>query len=989
VILTLTTAIIYEIYMITSDQLTENWLLLPDERPLLTNRMPHGRIGVALLLKFFQEKGHFPDKREDIPKEAVDYMAVQIGISPGAWYDLAWEGPTIKRLRAEIRQWLGFREATVADAEAAEAWLLDEILDQEHLTDRLKDAVIERYRKLCIEPPAAEQIRRLIGSALQRHEMRFCESLIQKLDSAIMGQLDILLATDPSRQDEEGWTLWQTLREEPGKAGLNSVKEAASRLRLLSTVGLSEDLFRGVPPKLIERYAKRAAVEEPFELRRHARPLKVTLMTAFLRRRTEDLIDQLADLLVETVHKMDKGAENKIDGNLEKILQKKAPGKISKLYRMAKASIIDPKGVVEDVIFPVAPEQWLLALIEEVEKSSDYKGKVRRALHSSYRTHYRPMLPELLNNLEFRCTNTRYFPIMEALKILKEHLHRKGSTYPKDVQPPLEGIVPSDWMRLVVDNKGKRPELNRTAYEICVFKALREQLRCREIWIVGSRRYRDPEEDLPGDFEERKAAYYEDLGIPLDAKAFTTALREELTRYLKALNRGIPKNPKVKILRKKGEYRISISPMGPQPATDNLAILKREMNQRWWGTSLLDVLKETDLRVGFTKSFRSGTERSRMDETTLQRRLLLCLFGLGTNTGIKSMESRPDDDYKDLFYIRHRFISIDGLRQATARVVNATLSARLPWIWGETTTACASDSKQFGAWDQNLLTEYHHRYGGRGVMVYWHVEKNATCIYSQLKRVSSSEASSMIEGVLRHCTEMEVKRQYVDSHGQTTVAFAFCHLLGFELMPRLKDISRQKLHKAEASQVFGNLKQVMAPRAIAWELIEEYLDAMVKHAVALKLGMADAESILRRFTRNNIQHPVYKALFELGKVIKTIFLCRYLSSEELRREVHSGLNVVESWNSTNGFIFYGKAGELTTNRRENQEISLVCLHLLQASLVYINTLMIQEILNDPGWMERMTTRDLAAISPLLTLHINPYGHFELDMNARIPIEQAA
>lgn len=80
----------------------------------------------------------------------------------------------------------------------------------------------------------------------------------------------------------------------------------------------------------------------------------------------------------------------------------------------------------------------------------------------------------------------------------------------------------------------------------------------------------------------------------------------------------------------------------------------------------------------------------------------------------------------------------------------------------------------------------------------------------------------MIEGVLRHCTDMEIDRQYVDSHGQTTVAFAFCHLLGFELKPRLKDISRQKLHKAEAGQVFGNLKQVIAPRAIAWELIEEY-----------------------------------------------------------------------------------------------------------------------------------------------------------------------
>ena len=872
-----------------------------------------------------------------------------------------------------------------------EMWLVDEILAREHRQDRLKDAVIGQCRKLCIEPPAAEQIRRLVGSAVQRHETRFCETISGKLDPATADRLDTLLEAEPSKEDEGGWTVWQTLKEEPGRAGLESLKEAASRLRLLRKVGLPAELFQGTPPKLIERYAKRAAVEEPFELRRHAGPLKATLMTAFLHRRTEDLTDHLVDLLVETVHKMGKGAEKKIDSSLERALQKKASGKISKLYQIAKASVDEPKGAVEEVIFPVAPEPWLRTLIEEIETSTDYKGKVRRSLHRSYRAHYRPMLPEILNNLEFGCTNTRYQPIMEALNILKVHLLHKSPTYPKGVQPPLKDVVPSDWVSLVVDGDGKRKKINRTAYEICVLKALREQLRCREIWVVGSRRYRDPEEDLPQDFEERKATYYEDLGIPLDAKAFTAALSEELTRLLEALDKGMPTNPKVRIVykNKKDGYRISISPLEPKPDPENLAILKQEVNRRWWGTSLLDMLKETDLRVGFTQCLRSGTERSHMDETTLQRRLLLCLFGLGANTGIKSMESRPADDYKDLLYVRRRFVSAEGLRQAIAKVVNATLAARLPRIWGEATTACASDSKQFGSWDQNLLTEYHLRYGGRGVMVYWHVEKNSICIYSQLKRVSSSEASSMIEGVLRHCTDMEVNRQYVDSHGQTTVAFAFCHLLGFELMPRLKDINRQKLHKAEAGQVFANLENVMVPRAINWELIEEWLDAMVKHAVALKLGMADAESLLRRFTRNNIQHPLYKALFELGKVIKTIFLCKYLASEELRQEVHEGLNVVESWNSTNGFIFYGKAGELATNRRENQEISLLCLHLLQASLVYINTLMIQEILGDPKWLDRMTIRDLAALSPLLTLHINPYGRFDLDMDARIPLEEAA
>src|SRR5208337_3275625 len=144
---------------------------------------------------------------------------------------------------------------------------------------------------------------------------------------------------------------------------------------------------------------------------------------------------------------------------------------------------------------------------------------------------------------------------------------------------------------------------------------------------------------------------------------------------------------------------------------------------------------------------------------------------------------------------RRRYIDADALREATRRVVNATLAVRNPGIWGEGTTACASDSKKFGAWDQNLMTEWHARYGGRGVMIYWHVERKSTCIYSQLKRCSSSEVAAMIEGVLRHCTTMSVDKAYTDSHGQSEVGIAFSQLLGFELLPRLKGIRNESLYR--------------------------------------------------------------------------------------------------------------------------------------------------------------------------------------------------
>jgi TnpA family transposase len=125
--------------------------------------------------------------------------------------------------------------------------------------------------------------------------------------------------------------------------------------------------------------------------------------------------------------------------------------------------------------------------------------------------------------------------------------------------------------------------------------------------------------------------------------------------------------------------------------------------------------------------------------------------------------------------------------------------------------------------------QYHIRYGGPGVMVYWHVEKKQLCIHSQLTTCSASEVAAMLEGLLRHCTEAEIEANYTDTHGASVIGFVFCHLLGFRLLPRLKNIGSATLYRPDDGSRYEGLEQILT-RPIRWELIAQQYDQLIKYA---------------------------------------------------------------------------------------------------------------------------------------------------------------
>jgi TnpA family transposase len=856
----------------------------------------------------------------------------------------------------------------------------------------LEAIVYQRLRELKLEPPSRHRLNRLIHSAVCTFETTVFSTLLQQLSARTRAQLDDLLKTATALEEDESTYFKQSvfsfLKTDPSSASLKSIFKEIEKLQYLRQLELPSTLFTNFAPKRLDQYRRRASTQAPRELRRHPPAIRYTLLAAFCWQRQQEIVDSLVELLVQIVHRIHLSAERRIDKELIDDF-KRVDGKPNLLFRIAEAALEYPEQLVKDVVYPVVSRKTLQNLVQEFKlQGPTYRERVYTVMRSSYLHHYRQMVPHLLDMLEFRSNNERHRPVVNALELLKKYKDSRERHYSAEETLFVEGVLSQEQQDLIVEaDKEGNPRINRVNYEICVLQALRAKLRCREIWVAGAKRYGNPEADLPQDFEARREIYYRDLQQPLDATAFISQLQQEMAEALSLLDKALPSNPTVRIS-KKGH--ITVSPLKAQSEPLNLLRLKTEVGERWSMTSLLDMLKETDLRVHFTEQFKTDATREYLEPETLQRRLLLCLYGLGTNTGLKRVcAGSQGETYAQLLRIKKHYIHREHLRNAITQVVNDLLRIRHPQVWGEATTACASDSKKFGCWDQNLMTEWHIRYGGRGVMIYWHVEKKSACIYSQLKTCSSSEVAAMLEGLLRHYSDLKVDKNYVDTHGQSEVAFAFCRLLGFQLMPRIKRICDQKLYLSQSGQKtdFSNLQPILA-RAIDWEVIRQQYDQLVKYATALRLGTAETDSVLRRFSRSVPQHPTYRALVELGRAVKTIFLCQYLLSESVRQEIQEGLNVVESWNRANDFILYGRSGEIASNRRDDQEIAALSLHLLQICLVYVNTLMIQQVLTDKFWLEQMQAEDLRALTPLIWAHVNPYGIFRLDLNERLQLDTA-
>lgn len=295
------------------------------------------------------------------------------------------------------------------------------------------------------------------------------------------------------------------------------------------------------------------------------------------------------------------------------------------------------------------------------------------------------MLPALLAALEFRCNDTAYRPVMAALDLLGRYREVDGKVrfYGAGETVPFDGVVPKAWRKAVVDEKDR---IERIPYELCVRWRCEDALRHREVYVAGAGRWRNPEDDLPADFEASRDVHYAELRQPLDPSEFIADLHQcmgaALERFDVALADGIAGG--LRISRRRGESFITVPKLQPLESPRMLGVLKEEGARRWGTLDLLDVFKDAGFLTEFTEEFASVSSREIFDRDPLRRQLLLVLFALGTNIDLHQLVATGEHGETEavLRHARRHFITRDNLRAALAKLVNATFAAREPRWWG-------------------------------------------------------------------------------------------------------------------------------------------------------------------------------------------------------------------------------------------------------------------------------------------------------------------
>jgi TnpA family transposase len=357
---------------------------------------------------------------------------------------------------------------------------------------------------------------------------------------------------------------------------------------------------------------------------------------------------------------------------------------------------------------------------------------------------------------------------------------------------------------------------------------------------------------------------------------------------------------------------------------------------------------------------------------------LATLIAHGTNLGLAAMSQSVDGLTADALQDTSRWF----IREATIKAANTILvdhhhGMPLAAVWGDGTLS-SSDGQRFAVGRDSLLAGFYPRYFGyyeRALALYTHTSDQHSVYATQIIACSPREAGYVLAGILDNDTTLAIRDHTSDTHGYTEHMFGLCALLGISFMPRLKDLSDQVLSRVDRTTDYGALQPLLRGM-INIDLIVEQWDQLVRLAASLKDRLTPANVVMQRLTNTNASNRLAAALSQLGRLMKTIHILRYVHEEPLRQAIQLQLNRGEFRHILAKTLFFANHGGFRSGGYEEVMNKASCLSLLSNAVLVWNTVHMSRIVARLR-ADGHDIRDdyLARVSPLAHAHVIPNGSY--------------
>ncbi|MBR8841076.1 MAG: Tn3 family transposase, partial [Stigonema ocellatum SAG 48.90 = DSM 106950] len=838
----------------------------------------NGRLSLLVMLKAFQRLGYFPHP-DFVPLPIINHLRsiLKLSASVSAIPSLR----SRRRYTEAIRAYLGVKPYDNVAQECAAKAIAVAAAVKDHPAD-LINVAIEELVKERYELPAFSTIDRLAGNVRSITNTRLFQRVCAGLSQTELAYLDQLILPE----SQQSIATLNLLKSPPKSATLSHMQELLAKFNQLMSFGDAKRLLSGIVSSKVKSFAAQAKALDISEFQDIKLPKRRTLLLCLLYQAQVKTRDHLVEMFLKRLRTIHNNAKAKLVELREKHLAQTEAllGVLAQILSVSSESIDDAAlgQQVQSVFTDHGGPQLLLERCEEI---AAYNSDNHLPLLWQFYSRYRKLLFGLVRSLDIHST-TQDQSLMLALTFVLSLEHRRGKWLPSGIDLSFIG---DKWRRLVVKRQDDTEVLVRQQLEICVFTYLALELKTGDACVEGSENYADFRQELLtwDECKPMMEEYCHELGIPSNSEDFVQHLQRLLTQTAESVDQ-ICSDGKQVTISKDGEPVLKRIPAQEKP--DGAAALEAAILQRLPVRSVLDILCNVEHWLNWTRHFGplSGSE-PKMEQP--MERYILTTFGYGCNLGPNqtARHTRGLVTSHMLSYTNRRHVSAETLQAAIRDIINAYNRLSLPKCWGSGTRAAADGSK-FETYENNLLSEYHIRYGGYGGIAYHHVSDKYIALFTHFITCGVWEAVYILDGLLKNISDIQPDTLHADTQGQSAPVFALSYLLGIKLMPRIRNWKDFTFFRPTQDAVYKYIDPLFKG-VVDWKLIKTHWQDLMRVVLSIKAGLLMPSTILRKLGSYSRKNRLYQAFRELGQVVRTIFLLQYISDRGLRQQITACTNI--------------------------------------------------------------------------------------------------